>query len=96
MNALPNLLQRYRRSRGAQRELATFGLCLLAGGLLMPVAIYLLGFRLLGDYTHGGFFSFLGDFWLQLVTVQPAFWCVALGPYFALWFWRLLRRLPHR
>jgi hypothetical protein len=96
MNALSNLLHRYRQSRGARRELANFGLCFVAGALLMPVVIYALGHRLLGDYTHGGFFSYLGDFWWQLVTVTPAFWLVALGPYLALWFWRLIRRLPRR
>jgi hypothetical protein len=96
MNALSTLLRRYRQLRGARRGLATFGLCFLIGALLIPLAIFLLGHKLLGDYTSGGFFSYLGDFWLQLVRLAPAFWLVALGPYIALWCWRLLRQLPHR
>jgi hypothetical protein len=96
MNALSKLWQRYRQLRGARRGLATFALCFAAGGLLIPTAIYLLGRQLLGNYTDGGYFSYLGDFWLQLFRLTPAFWLVALGPYLALWFWRLVRRLPLR
>jgi hypothetical protein len=96
MNAKSSLLQRYRRLRGARREGATFALCLLIGAVLMPIAIYALGHTLLGAYAHGGFFSYFGDFWLRLVTLTPAFWLVALGPYLAVWFWRLVRQLPLR
>ena len=96
MNALSNLLQRYQRLRGPRREAATLTLCFLIGALLIPIAIYLLGHALLGAYTNGGFFSYLADFWLRLIKLTPAFWLVALGPYLALWFGRLLQRLPHR
>jgi hypothetical protein len=96
MKALSNLPQRYQRLRGARREAATLALCFLIGALLIPIAIFALGRVLLGTYTNGGFFSYLADFWLQLIRLTPAFWLVALGPYLALWFWRLLQRLPHR
>jgi len=96
MSNTRNLWQRYRQLRGGRREAATLLLCIVIGTLLVPVAIYSVGHALLGSYANGGVFRFLGDFWLQLFRLTPAFWLVALGPYLALWYWRLFRRLPHR
>jgi hypothetical protein len=92
MASLKTIWRGYRQSSGWQRELITIGLCLLGGLLLVPVAIWLVGNRLLGPYGNGGLWPLLGDFLRGLAGGSSAFWVVALGPYAAVWVVRLLRR----
>jgi hypothetical protein len=91
-----NLWRNYRQQRGLRREGSTLLLCFVIGALLIPIGIYVVGHALLGSYSDGGMFRYLGDFWQQLFKLSPAFWLVALGPYLAVWFARLVRSLPHR
>lgn len=92
MASLKTIWRSYRQARGLQRELITVGLCLCAGLLLVPLAIWLVGTRLLGSYGNGGFWNLLGDFFRGLGSGSGAFWAVALGPYAAVLILRLLRR----
>lgn len=92
MASIANLWKSWRSTRGAQRELIVLGICLLIGMLLLPVAIWLVGDRLLGDYAHGGVGSLLADYYRGLAGGSLAFWIVAAGPYAAVWCVRLLRR----
>jgi hypothetical protein len=93
------------RSSGAiaRRELLFLGIALACGFVLIPVAIWLVGNRILGPYTHGvepagGPMRLLGDFFAGLAHGSVIFWCVALGPYFLLWFvrlfWGVIRYAP--
>jgi hypothetical protein len=92
MASLKKIWRSYRQARGLRRELITIGLCLCTGLLLVPLAIWLVGTRLLGPYANGGLWNLLGDFFRGLASGSSAFWVVALGPYAALWILRLLRR----
>ena len=78
-----------------RRELILLAIALIAGFVLIPLAIWLVGNRILGPYTHGldttagGPMRLLGDFYAGLTHGSVIFWCVALGPYLLIWFVRL-------
>ena len=67
------------------RELILIGGALLLGVILVPLAIWLVGNRILGPYTHGtnlhaGPMALLGDFFEGLSHGWVSYWIVALGP----------------
>jgi hypothetical protein len=68
-----------------RRELIIFGVELLCGLVLIPLAVWVAGNRVLGGYTHGqnqhaGALALLGDFFTGLAHGSTVFWGVALGP----------------
>jgi hypothetical protein len=83
-------------ARIARRELLISGLALFCGFVLIPLAIWLVGNRILGPYTHGqdpsngGPMRLLGDFFTGLGHGSVIFWCVGIGPYVILSLARLL------
>ena len=84
-----------------RRELILLAIALIAGFVLIPLAIWLVGNRILGPYTHGldpsagGPMRLLGDFYSGLTHGSVIFWCVALGPLvlisFVRLFWGVIR-----
>jgi hypothetical protein len=72
--------------------------------VLIPLAIWLVGNRILGPYTHGldpsagGPMRLLGDFYSGLTHGSVIFWCVALGPILLIGlfrlFWGVIRYTP--
>jgi hypothetical protein len=88
------------RQAGAGRrvriELLILGIALLCGFVLIPLAIWLVGNRILGPYTHGtdasngGPMRLLGDFFTGLEHGSVVFWCVVIGPYVIISLARLL------
>jgi hypothetical protein len=77
-----------------RRELLLLVIALAFGFVLVPLAIWMVGNRILGPYTHGvepagGPMRLLGDFFEGLTHGSVIFWCVGLGPYFMIWFVRL-------
>ncbi len=86
-----------------RRELLLLGIALAFGFVLVPLAIWMVGNRILGPYTHGlepagGAMRLLGDFFEGLTHGSVIFWCVGLGPYFLIWFvrlfWGVIRYTP--
>src|SRR5580698_956912 len=87
-----------------RRELIFLGIALIAGFVLIPLAIWLVGNRILGPYTHGldpsagGPMRLLGDFYSGLTPGSVLFWCVALGPILLIGlfrlFWGVIRYTP--
>ena len=87
-----------------RRELILLGIALVAGFVLIPLAIWLVGNRILGPYTHGldpsagGPMRLLGDFYAGLTHGSVIFWCVALGPILLIslfrLFWGVIRFTP--
>src|SRR6266702_2909290 len=72
------------RSR-TSRELILFGSALLIGLIGVPLAIWFVGNRILGPYTHGtnthaGPMALLGDFFVGLGHGELSCWVVTLGP----------------
>jgi hypothetical protein len=69
------------------RELIIFGSALIIGLIGVPLAIWFVGNRILGPYTHGtnthaGPMALLGDFFVGLSQGAISYWVVALGPAF--------------
>jgi hypothetical protein len=67
------------------RELIIFGIALIVGLVAVPLAIWFVGNRILGPYTHGtdthaGPLALLGDFFVGLGHRAISYWVVALGP----------------
>jgi hypothetical protein len=87
-----------------RRELIYLGIALLCGFVLIPLAIWFVGNRILGPYTHGldpsagGPMRLVGDFYAGLTHGSVIFWCVALGPLvlisFVRLFWGVIRHTP--
>ena len=84
-----------------RRELIFLGVALVCGFVLIPLAIWFVGNRILGPYTHGldptagGPGKLVGDFYAGLTHGSVIFWCVALGPLvlicLARLFWGVIR-----
>ncbi len=74
-------------------ELATLGVSLVVGVLVMPCLIYFAGTLKLGEYARGGLFAFWRDFVAGLGHGSQAFWFVALAPYLLVWLARAAQRL---
>jgi hypothetical protein len=78
-----------------RRELA-IGAALLGFGLfLLPVAIYIVGSRIFGEYAPGagGAFVLAEHLWLDLVALRPFAWLLVLSPYLLVQLIRAVRRL---
>ena len=68
-----------------RRELIILVSSLLFGLVCVPLAIWFVGNRILGPYTHGtnpnaGALPLLGDFFAGLGAGWVSYWIVALGP----------------
>jgi len=90
---MDKILGQAQGGRAPRRELLLAGLALLAGLLLMPVLVWLVGRMTLGDYTHGGLFAFFADYLRGLGRGDLAFWVMLLGPYGFLLLGRVALRL---
>jgi hypothetical protein len=82
------------------RELIILVSALIIGFVAVPLAIWFVGNRILGPYTHGtntraGPMALLGDFFVGLSHGSITYWVVALGPaciiLFARIAWALIR-----
>src|ERR1700744_200445 len=79
------------------RELIFLGIGVACGFVLIPLAIWLVGNRILGPYTHvqdptagTGPARLLADFFAGLTQGSVIFWWVGVGPYILLTVIRLL------
>jgi hypothetical protein len=97
-STLLDLLARARRSFAARsrvsHELIIFGSALIIGLVGVPLAIWFVGNRILGPYTHGtnthaGPMALLGDFFVGLSHRALSYWVVVLGPAFIILFARV-------
>lgn len=70
------------------REAVVFLWLFLAGLLLLPAAVYVVGSRLFGVEAGTGFGSFYGGFQSELWSGAPAMWFLVFSPYLV---WQILR-----
>jgi hypothetical protein len=97
-NSLLAAWRSYRRRTGLLRELITLALALLVGLVLLPLAIYVSGQVVLGDYVRSandpspaGPLALWTDFLAGLARGDLANWIILFGPYGCYLVWRLLR-----
>ena len=76
----------------------TIGSGLLAFGLfVLPLAIYVVGQRLIGEYGKElGMFDLAETIWSDLVALRPITWILVLSPYVIVQILRLVRRVWRR
>ena len=86
------------RTSPLKREALLFAIFGLAGLLLLPGAVFLVGQAIFGDYGGGSYFDFHAGLLGRLLSGEPAVLFLLLSPYFV---WqavrlgfRLLRQRP--
>ena len=80
-----------------KRELVLAGSLLGVGIFLLPVAVYLVGQTVVGEYpADGGVLALAADIWLDAVRGSPLALVLVLSPYGVVQFLRLSRRLWRR
>ena len=73
----------------ALREAALLLGLLLAGLVLVPIAIYWIGPHVLGEFGGHGFSDFYGSLGARIRTGELAAWFLVLSPYLAIQVLRL-------
>lgn len=64
------------------REGIILGVCAFLGLVAVPISVYLVGSRLLGDYgEEAGLGAFLGDLYGYLMAGTTGAWALVTGPY---------------
>ena len=74
--------------RIARKELALFVGLLFFGFVIVPIALYVVGERVLGDYGGPGYGYFFGTLSAKVRAGEPATWFFILSPYLV---WQTLR-----
>lgn len=74
--------------RIALRETAVFLGLLFCGMVLLPIAIYLVGGKVFGDYGGVGFAGFFGALSSKIRNGEAVAWFLVLSPYLV---WQILR-----
>lgn len=64
-----------------RREIAVVAGALLAGLLLLPLAIAAVGEAMIGPYEGGGALALAEQLWLDALALRPAAWILILSPY---------------
>ena len=64
-----------------KKESLLFLYLFLAGILLLPIAVYLIGYALFGEYSGTGFSAFYGSLHSSLRSGELAVWFLVLSPY---------------
>ena len=67
-----------------KKESLLFLYLFLAGILLLPIAIYSIGYALFGEYSGTGFSAFYGSLHSSLRSGELAVWFLVLSPYLIL------------
>jgi hypothetical protein len=72
----------------ARKELALFLVLLFVGFVLAPIAIYLIGQDILGDFGGHGYGDFFGTLSTKIRSGDTTAWFFVLSPYLV---WQTLR-----
>ena len=78
--------------RKIKHESALFAGLLFFGLAVMPVAIYIVGQSLLGEYGGQGYGDFFGALSDKIRSADPVAWFLVLSPYFV---WQTLRLMVY-
>jgi hypothetical protein len=77
-----------------RRELTIAAVAFGVGFFILPLAIYWVGQRVIGEYApDAGVLSLAESIWTDLLNLQPAAWLLVASPYLTLQLLRLARRL---
>ena len=77
-----------------RRELTIAAVAFGIGFFILPVAIYWVGQRIIGEYApEAGALTLSETIWTDLLNLQPAAWLLAASPYLVFQLLRLMRRL---
>jgi hypothetical protein len=74
--------------RTARKEFALFVFLLFFGVVIAPIALYLIGERVFGEYGGQGYGDFFGTLTLRIRAGDLVTWFLVLSPYLV---WQTLR-----
>jgi hypothetical protein len=67
------------------------------GAFILPVAIFVVGRRLIGEYSEdAGALALAEHIWTDLLALRPSAWLLVLSPYLVVQLGRLVRRVWRR
>jgi uncharacterized membrane protein len=79
------------------RRLSMTVMALIAGLILLPLAVFAVGQLMAGPYAgSGGFLGFLGSIYIDLITGKPSAWILTLSPALLMGIGYLLFRRPEK
>ncbi|MBJ89823.1 MAG: hypothetical protein CMO98_08185 [Woeseia sp.] len=76
-----------------KKEITLFLISVLVGITVLPIAIYLVGDLVFGEYGEGGYSGFFIDILTDLLTGTGTIWFLTLSPYIVLQILRLTRHI---
>ena len=80
-----------------KREVAIGSGFLALGLFVLPLAIYFVGQRLIGDYGDDlGLVALVETIWKDFLALRPIAWLLVLSPYAVVQLLRLMRRVWRR
>ena len=87
-------------ARRFKRESALFLLLLFAGFVLLPIAVWIVGEALFGEYGGTGYSGFFGMLSAKIRSGDTVAWFLVLSPYLAVsvirlmaWGWRISAKM---
>jgi hypothetical protein len=80
-----------------KREVVIGSGSLAFGLFILPLAIYIVGQRLIGDYGADlGMLALVETIWIDFLALRPIAWILVLSPYAVVQMLRLVRRAWRR
>ena len=84
------------RTTNWQREVGIAAGLFAFGLIVLPLVVYLVGSRVLGEYSGSGALGLAESVWLDLLALHPFTWLLVLSPYLLVQLWRALRGIWRR
>lgn len=77
-----------------KRELTLAAAMLAFGLFILPLAIYLVGRQVIGEYdADAGVLALAEHIWTDFLSLRPTAWILVLGPYVVVQLLRYVRRV---
>lgn len=74
------------------KEIAIFVVLVVFGMVLLPISIYVVGQKVIGEYApNAGVLDLMGAIWADLAAFRPAAWLLTLSPYIVVTLLRIVR-----
>ena len=77
----------------ARKEALLLVVCLALGAFVLPVAVYIVGRAMFGEFGGGGLMDFYGSVQFSIWTLDPVVWFLVLSPYLVLQALRITLRI---
>jgi len=81
----------------ANKELRLALQLLVLGFLVLPPAVYIVGFQVVGEYANdGGLWALTSNIWLEFIRLNPMALLLVLSPYLIIQTFRFFSYFRHK